>query len=78
MFLHFRQVIDSRVQTRPLTIQNLWNLVTIDSIKLMNKSRCFHPEAQELAPLLPQTSGPIRPQTFEVVSPGLMLGGAIQ
>lgn len=37
MFLHFRQVIDSRLQKDGVKGTKLWNYRTIRSIKLLNK-----------------------------------------
>ena len=50
MFLHLRQVIDFRVQTRPSEGWKLWNLAAIVSIKVMNKSSWFIAKATSNLP----------------------------
>jgi hypothetical protein len=56
MFLHFRQVIDSRLQNEASRATKLWKYRTIRSIKLLNKwmsLRVLLVEAnKQIAPLL--------------------------
>ena len=50
MFLHFRQVIDFRVQRCPNQAFKLWNPAAIVSIKVMNKAIGFTAKATSNLP----------------------------